>query len=663
MNASRQNDKRILDILDQDPKEGMTLIVKHYTGLIWKVSSLHLSDPEDIKECTNDTFAEFYFQKDRFDPERASLAVYLTAIARNLSISRYRKERIRQTNPLSEDYPVTDYKLDLAEARTDLKQALASLNPDELRIIQMKYYDGMSVQEIAESLNLPYETVKKRHQRSIVKLRHALLIMLLILTFALITACSYKLLVYYEVIPDVWHNWWLQLSGDKADNDTDTNALPGTKPITIQFPEGQAATETSDENQENISTVSITSLSSITEENITDAPAFSYLAGYGVNWKPDIPFYILKETPVTENDIVSFQLVNAFYMNHSVQLKIICTAKKMSFFEMPIDMVNWGDFHLNCEGSTWAFSENRQYSPDAYTNEITVTYDHVDLPVKENETVTLTLNVWNDPGSAPLTFTFPLSPAETDSVENYACQMKKYGGILAIPRLEDGSLIVEIYPINTDEDYSTLPGLIRKQFGESDGTVLTATDSDGNTLTGTCIRYNPSLTIRYFKWDFGPASPGTYTLHIPYLYQIANFPENFLIPITLSNFTGDQDVYDVPGGSIWVEGCTEGWTDGALKSWNIRLRYNSTDKDHAIMFFSLNDECPDRYNYPGNTNDPNIYGFTTLESNASAGTLDGEAVVNTNWGDNISLYLFPQSENNNIVYRWNQSFDLTFTVK
>lgn len=35
----------------------------------------------------------------------------------------------------------------------------------------MKYFGGMSIREIADSLELPYETVKKRHQRTLHKLR------------------------------------------------------------------------------------------------------------------------------------------------------------------------------------------------------------------------------------------------------------------------------------------------------------------------------------------------------------------------------------------------------------------------------------------------------------------------------------------------------------
>ena len=61
--------------------------------------------------------------------------------------------------------------LEISHQRLDLEEAIASLKPEEAELIRMKYFDGMTIREIAASLNLPYETVKKRHQRSLHKLR------------------------------------------------------------------------------------------------------------------------------------------------------------------------------------------------------------------------------------------------------------------------------------------------------------------------------------------------------------------------------------------------------------------------------------------------------------------------------------------------------------
>lgn len=196
-----ETETHILEALKSDPQKGMEMLVEQFTGLLWSVAAKWLKDPEDIKECINDTFTEFYYKREQFDPQKGSLPNYLAAITRNQAISCYRKNAKHTHVEMPENVSSeTDPILQL-EQHMDLEQAIASLNPEDGKIIRMKYYDGMTVQEIADSLNLPYETVKKRHQRGIKKMKRSLLITLVLLLAALISACAYLLLRHFGVVP------------------------------------------------------------------------------------------------------------------------------------------------------------------------------------------------------------------------------------------------------------------------------------------------------------------------------------------------------------------------------------------------------------------------------------------------------------------------------
>lgn len=88
------------------------------------------------------------------------------------------------------------------EEREALDACLRMLDPVDEQIIRMKYYGGMTAKEIAASLGLPYETVKKRHQRSLKKLKKSMLIgMVVALLAALLAACAYVVLRYFGVVP------------------------------------------------------------------------------------------------------------------------------------------------------------------------------------------------------------------------------------------------------------------------------------------------------------------------------------------------------------------------------------------------------------------------------------------------------------------------------
>lgn len=168
-------DAKLLQMLNRDPHEGMAALVEQYTGILWRVAEHHLQNPEDVKECVNDTFMEFYLHYDRYDPDKGSLTTYLSQIVRNLSISCYRKNVVRDTHDLPGSVADPRTLLDQVETQRDLEEAIAALKPENADIIRMKYYDRMTAWEIADSLGLSYESVKKRHQRSLGKLKMLLL--------------------------------------------------------------------------------------------------------------------------------------------------------------------------------------------------------------------------------------------------------------------------------------------------------------------------------------------------------------------------------------------------------------------------------------------------------------------------------------------------------
>ena len=168
-----ESDAGLLARLDTEPDRAMEALVEQYTALVCHVAGKYLTDPEDVKECVNDVFTEVYLHRAEYNPAKGSLASWVGTIARNRAISRYRKQR--KDLPLPEEGAEPersgpDRAAELEQAM-EVEQAISQLSDTDQQIIRMKYYGGMSIQEIAETLHIPYETVKKRHQRSLKKLK------------------------------------------------------------------------------------------------------------------------------------------------------------------------------------------------------------------------------------------------------------------------------------------------------------------------------------------------------------------------------------------------------------------------------------------------------------------------------------------------------------
>ena len=120
-------DKDIKLLLLEDPEKGMEQIVAQYTGMLWSVADQILQEPEDIKDCVNETFTEFFYQREQFDPEKGALKNYLAVIVRRLAIKK-KQENQRLASAPMEIVDVTD-PFSRMEEREALDACLRTLDP------------------------------------------------------------------------------------------------------------------------------------------------------------------------------------------------------------------------------------------------------------------------------------------------------------------------------------------------------------------------------------------------------------------------------------------------------------------------------------------------------------------------------------------------------
>ena len=146
-------EKEILRILGIDREAGCAVVIEQYQHMLWGICARRLDDPEDIRECVLAALGDFCLRWERFDPESGSLKSYLAAIADRKALDKFRQncrwERACQA-------AAQLFKERSIRVRsTDFVRALEMLDPDDARILRMRYWKGMRYTEIARSLQLP----------------------------------------------------------------------------------------------------------------------------------------------------------------------------------------------------------------------------------------------------------------------------------------------------------------------------------------------------------------------------------------------------------------------------------------------------------------------------------------------------------------------------
>ena len=150
-----------------------------------------------------------------------------------------------------------------------------------------------------------------------------------------------------------------QLARAEETNDTEDekDTEPEIHPLLIhvpdpEFPGKQESTE------EPVVTEDITAYqsgqTSSTPEKEAAIPNFTYAPGYGVNWEPDAPFYVLQDSGAIENEWVTLELTDAVYVNHTMRVELLCTSKEETLLDLSTSMRLVGSSPiLNCENNQW----------------------------------------------------------------------------------------------------------------------------------------------------------------------------------------------------------------------------------------------------------------------------------------------------------------------
>jgi RNA polymerase sigma-70 factor (ECF subfamily) len=155
-----------------------------YGTLVYSTALRVVGDAQLAEDIAQDVFLRIWRRPDRYVPQRGRFVTWLLTVTRNGAIDQIRapgRRRLHETageelgralpDDESQDLGLT---AQLADERQKVRRALASLPEQQRRAIEMAYYGGYALHEIAVALSQPLGTVKTRIRRGMQKLRLAL---------------------------------------------------------------------------------------------------------------------------------------------------------------------------------------------------------------------------------------------------------------------------------------------------------------------------------------------------------------------------------------------------------------------------------------------------------------------------------------------------------
>lgn len=148
-------------------------IYKATSGFVYTVALRVLGDRQDADEVTQDVFLSVHDNLKRFRFESSFKTwVYRIAVNRALNyvkkISRRRSHEVYSEDAVTETGVVAQVHTNNEREDADVRvqEMLAHLNPDQRACIVLRSIEGLSYQEIAQSLGININTVRTRLMRA-----------------------------------------------------------------------------------------------------------------------------------------------------------------------------------------------------------------------------------------------------------------------------------------------------------------------------------------------------------------------------------------------------------------------------------------------------------------------------------------------------------------
>jgi len=177
-------DKQLMARLAMRDIRAFEALYDRYGTLVYSTALRVVRDAQLAEDITQEVFLRVWRRPNQYVPQRGRFVTWLLTVARNRAIDHVRIRDRRRVHERSveesgralpadegEDLALT---AQLADERERVRRALARLPAEQKRVIELAYYGGYALREIAVALSQPLGTVKTRIRRGMQKLRVAL---------------------------------------------------------------------------------------------------------------------------------------------------------------------------------------------------------------------------------------------------------------------------------------------------------------------------------------------------------------------------------------------------------------------------------------------------------------------------------------------------------
>ncbi len=178
---SLSDEALVMHLRDGHP-DALAVLFDRYHRLVLSVALRILRDPGEAEDVMQSVFLEILGSAAQFDASRGTTKVWILQYAYHRGLNRRRSLNLRRFHELTEDspFPATvltspeKASLGMLESAQLVQEALSRLNKLQKRTLELAFFEGLTMHEIAEKTGKSFASVRHHYYRGLEKLRSLL---------------------------------------------------------------------------------------------------------------------------------------------------------------------------------------------------------------------------------------------------------------------------------------------------------------------------------------------------------------------------------------------------------------------------------------------------------------------------------------------------------
>ncbi len=172
-------DATLVAALAQGDKQALGALYESYGSLLLTLANRMLRSAREAEDLVHDVFLEAWRHAGEYDPARGSVRAWLVTRARSRCLDRLKSpgmSRVVAMDLETERHDLAAPSID-PTAGSDgviVRRALEALPTDQRVVLELAYFEGLALSEVAERLGVPLGTIKSRLARALARLREDL---------------------------------------------------------------------------------------------------------------------------------------------------------------------------------------------------------------------------------------------------------------------------------------------------------------------------------------------------------------------------------------------------------------------------------------------------------------------------------------------------------